>query len=314
MLRRIAVGNLHHLVIVVNHDGFAVLESLGCYVLSGQQSQLTLHFSLHLLSRFDALANEQHLAVRAMFRLTEQVGSNESRIGCLVCQDLYFTGTGRHVDGNVVQTYLLLGTHHELVARTKYLIDLGNALRAVGHSTYGLYTADFVDTAHSGYACCDQNGRIDAAVLGRRRTEHDVLATRYLSRRGKHQNRTEQGCCAARDIEADALYGNRLLPAFHALGHLDVFSLEALGSMEAFYVAMSQTDGVLEFLADRSLCCKHLSLRDSQFIELHLVEAFLILTDRSITALPYILQDSGNRGIQLRSIPHRPLQQSIKFF
>ena len=307
------IGDVHHLFIIMNHNRFAMFEGLSRDVLPRQEGKLTLHFCLYLLSRFLALADKQHLAVDAMLCLTEEVGCNEADVACLVGQDFHFTWTCRHINGNIMQTYLLLGTHHKLVARAEYLIDLRHTLRAISHRSYRLHATNLVDATDSSHSGSHKDCGIDASILCRRGAENDVSAACYLCRCGKHKDCAEQGSCAAWNIEAYLLYCHRLLPALHSLVHLDMLALEPLCCMKAFDVLMSKTDGLLEFFADKLLCFCHLAFADSKVIKADLVETLLIFPDRSIAALSNILQDSRDRRIQLRSISNRPPEQVFKF-
>ena len=82
--------------------------------------------------------------------------------------------------------------------------------------------------------------------------------------------------------------------------------------MKTLNVLMGKPDGLLQFLADFGFSLKHLDFCNGQLIEANLVETLFVFPYGSIAALLYILQHSRDRGIQLRSIAHRPLQQSIK--
>ena len=96
-----------------------MFEGLSCNLFSWQQSKLSLHFCLDLLSSLKALANEQHLTIYAVLCLTEKVGSNEGDITRFVCKYFNFARACRHIDGNIMQADLLLGTHNELIAWTE---------------------------------------------------------------------------------------------------------------------------------------------------------------------------------------------------
>ena len=70
---------------------------------------------------------------------------------------------------------------------------------------------------------------------------------------------------------------------------------------------------MLQLVADKFLGSKHFCFRDSEVIELNLVELLFVFADGSIAPQPYILKHSRNGGIQLRSIADRPSKQSIEF-
>ena len=310
---RIAVGYLHHLVVVAYHYRLAVLESLRGNLLSGQESKLTLHLCFHLFCRVDALADEQYLTVHAVFCLRKEVGGYEAGVACLVGKHLHFARTGRHVDGDIVQADLLLGTHHELIARTEYLIDLRHALRSVSHSADGLHPTYLVDATYASRAGCNEDGGIDTTVASGRRAEHNLLAPCYLGRRGKHEHGAEQRSRSAGDVKPYTLDGNRLLPALHAIRHLDVLTFEPLCLVETTYVRVCKVDGLLQLVADKFLGSKHFCFRDSEVGKLNLVELLFVFAHGSIAPQPYILKHSRNGGIQLRSIADRPSKQSIEF-
>ena len=228
VLRGIGIREGNHLVNGIDEHIIAVFQCLGRHFLAGQLLQLALHLGLHLVQLRFAGGDEEHLRVDAVFSLRQQVGSHKLRIRCLVSQHAHLRRTGRHVDSHLVQTDLLLGSHHILVARTEYLEDLGHALRTVSHSADGLYATRLEYLAHACNACSHQNGRVYLAFLVRGRTQHNLPATGYLGRRCQHQHRREEWGSASGNVETYLLDGYTLLPANHTLLGLYLLTHETL--------------------------------------------------------------------------------------
>ena len=228
VLRSIGIRQGHHLVDTADQHIAAVLQRLGSNLLARQQLQLAIHLSLYLVELFTTGGDEEHLRVDAVLSLRQQVGSHKLSIGCLVSQHADLRGSCWHVDGNLVETDLLLGSHHILIARTEDLVDLGHALRTIGHSANGLHAASLENLAHASNASCHQNGGIDLALLVGRCTQHDFLTSGNLGWSGQHQDGREEWGSTARNIESYALDGHALLPADHTLLRLHFLSDEAL--------------------------------------------------------------------------------------
>ena len=217
---------------------------------------------------------------------------------------------------------MLLGCHHILIARTEYLIDLGNGFGAVGHSTNGLHTTYFINLADSCYAGSHQDGGIYLALAVGRRTEHNLLASGNLGWGSQHQHGGEEGSGTAGNIQSDALYGNTLLPADNAFLRLYLLSDKPLGDMKDLDVVVCQDNGVAQLVADQLLCLVHLLFRDGQRCQGSLVKLQFILADSFVATCLDVCQDRCYGVVQLCQVqtrtgndvrPHFPFRISIYY-
>ena len=242
-----------------------------------------------------------------MLGLRQEVGSHEGGIALGVGNDTHLGRTRRHVDGHVVEAHLLLGCHHILVARTENLIHLRHALRSVGHGADGLHATNLENLVHTSNAGSHQDGGVHAAFAVGRGAQHNLPASGNLGRSGEHENRREQRGGATGDVETHLLDGRALLPAYDARSRLNLLPLEPLLGVELRDVPMSQTQGVLQLVADQRLGFQHLRLAHRQRLQRHVVELLLVLLDRHVAMLAYVGQHRFDNGIQLRHVEMRPL-------
>ncbi len=85
-----------------------------------------------------------------MFRLRQQVGGDEVRVGAAVGDHQHFRRAGRHVDGRAVQTLadLAFGLRDVSVTRAKILSTFGTD-SVPGEGGDGLRAADVKDGFHA---------------------------------------------------------------------------------------------------------------------------------------------------------------------
>ena len=209
-----------------------VFQSLGSNLLAGQQFQLTVRLCQYIENHLFRGRDEEHLRVDAVFGLRQQIGCNKLDIGFLICYHADLRRSCRHVDGYVVQTHLLFGCHHILVARTENLVNLRYAFCTVSHCSDSLNATSLEYLADTGYPSSYQNRRIHLSLTIGRRTEHNLRTTGNLCWGGEHQHRGEEGSCSARDIETYLLDGDTLLPTDHAGLCLHLLCPELLSFME----------------------------------------------------------------------------------
>ena len=171
-----------------------------------------------------------------------------------------------------MKAHFLLGSHDILVAWTEYLIYLGHRLRAVSHCTYGLHTASLEDMANSGYACSDENGRVDLALTIWRSAEYNLAASGNLGRSGEHKYSAEQWCRSARNVESNLVYRHALLPAGDTGLRVDLMSDKHLRLMESLDIVVGKLDGGFQLGIYKRLSLVHFGLANSQCVELNVVE------------------------------------------
>ena len=197
---------------------------------------------------------------------------------------------------------MLLGSHHVLVARTEYLVDLGHRLCAVGHSADGLHTTYLVYLADTCDAGCYQNGWIHLAFTIRWGAQYDFLAACYLGGCGQHQHCREEGSGAAGDIETYALNSHTLLPAGDTFLCLYLLSYKALRYVEHLDVVVSQDDGVAQLVAHQPLGFLHLLFRYGQVVQLCLVKLQLVIAYGFVAPLLDVVQHGADSLVQLRQV------------
>ena len=302
VLRRIGVREVDGLALVLHQHHHTVLQRLLGYLLTRQHVQLAVHLSLHVEYQLLRGRDQQHLRVDAVLSLRQQVGSHELHIGVLIRDDTYLRRTCRHVDGHSLLTHLLLGSHHVLVARTEYLVDLGNRLRAVSHRADGLYATSLEDLAHACDSGSHEDGWIHLAVTTWRRAEHNLLATRNLRRCGEHQDGREEWGSTTRDIETHLLDGDALLPANDARLCLHLLCPEALCLVEGLYVVVSQLDGSLQVCIHQLLSLFHLLVAHLERRQVHVVELQFVALHGVIAASLHVGQHSSHRIVQFRRV------------
>ena len=237
-----------------------------------------------------------------MLSLRQEVGSNKLSIGSVICQHTHLAGTSRHVDSHLVEAYLLLGSHHILIARTEYLEYLGHALSTVGHCADSLYATSLEYLADACNAGSHKNGGIHLAFTIRRCAEHNLPATGNLGWRGQHQHSREEGGSAAWDIETYALDGYALLPTANARLRLHLLALKLLGCMKLMDVLVGQFDGGLQFWAYQLLSLLHLLLAHGQLLQRSFVELQFILLDGLVATLAHIAQHRAHRLVQFGQV------------
>ena len=142
-----------------------------------------------------------------------------------------------------METHLLLGCHHILVAGTEDLIYLGHRLGAVGHGADGLHSASLEDMADTCNARCHEDGGIDLALAIGRSAKHYLTTAGYLGGGGKHEHGAEQRGGATGDIQAHLVDGHALLPTGDSRLGAHLAAHKALRLMEGADVVVGQSDG-----------------------------------------------------------------------
>ena len=234
-----------------------------------------------------------------MFCLRQKVGSDKLGIGGIVGYHAYLRRACGHVDTHIVDADLLLGSHHILVAWAEYLVDLGDALCAIGHRADSLNTAGLEDLAHTGYPRCHQDGGIHLAFATRGRAKHNLLTTGYLGGCGQHQDSREEWGSATWDIESHLFDRYALLPAGHTGSCLHLLGVETLRLVEGLDIVVGQLDGFLQILAHQFPGLVDLVLCDFERWQVHMVELQLIAFHSLVASLTDVCQYGGYGLIQL---------------
>ena len=189
-----------------------------------------------------------------------------------------------------MQADLLLGGHHVLVAGTENLVDLGDALCAVGHRSDSLNTANLENLADAGHAGCHQNGGVHLAVAAWRCAEHNLATAGDTGGSSQHQNGREEWGGAAGNVETYLLDGNGFLPAGDAGLRLHLLTGEALRLMEYLNIMVRQTDSLFQLVADQLFGFVHLFLAHGKLAQVHMVKLQLIALDGLVATLANIVQ------------------------
>ncbi len=151
--------------------------------------QLALHGFGDAAAHVGVRGQEDHLRVRAVFRLRQQVRGDKVRVGAAVGDHQHFRRAGRHVDGCAVQTLadLAFGFRDVSVARAKDFIHLRHRLGTEGEGGDGL-APPTLKMVYAAQLC----GIEDLIGNRRRRAEHHLLTAGDARRRRQHQHRGEQ--------------------------------------------------------------------------------------------------------------------------
>jgi hypothetical protein len=149
---------------VAGHDDPAGGERHAGGFRARQGGQLALNGLGDAAAHVGVRGQEDHLRVRAVFRLRQQVGGDKVRGGAAVGDHQHFRRAGRHVDGRAVQTLadLAFGFRDVSVARAKDFIHLRHRLGAEGEGGDGLGAADVKD----GFRRTAARQRISSAIGG----------------------------------------------------------------------------------------------------------------------------------------------------
>ena len=290
MLGSIGIREVDGLLKTAYQYQTAVVECLGCHLLTGQQIQLTVNLGLNVEDDLLGGGDEEYLRVDTMLGLRQQVGCYKLDVGMLIGDDTYLGRTCGHVDSYVVQANLLLGGHDILVAGTEDFIYLGYALGTIGHSADGLYATCLEYLAYTCNAGCHQNGGVYLTIATWRGAEHTLLASCNLSWCGQHEYGREEWGGAARNVETNLLDGYTLLPANHAGLRLDLLALELLRLVEGFDIVVSHLDGCFQIGTYQRFGFVHLLFGYSQCGQINMVELKLVALYGIIAALLYVGQ------------------------
>ena len=122
-----------------------------------------------------------------MFRLREQIGGDENRVAGRVGDHEDLGGSGDHIDRDHAEN-LLFGFCDEGVAGADDLVDLRDALGAVGERGDRLRASDLENAVDARDVGGGEDRGIDLSVLAGRRHHHDGFAAGDLGGDRVHQN------------------------------------------------------------------------------------------------------------------------------
>ncbi len=244
VLGRIHVGQGYGFTGITDNDDPAVVERPARDDPARQSLDSRRYGLADGLSHSLVRRNHEDLAVGAMLRLRQHVGSDEFRAGGMVDDDGDLRGAGRHIDRDSFAIYHELGRRHVGVARPENLVDAGDAFRTVCHGRDGLGSADSIHVVDTKHAGGEEDGRMKAAGPVRRRTEYDLPASGEPGRDAEHEHRGKQRRGTAGDVQPHPLDRHVPSPAHHARHRLDAFGLCTLGFVEGLDVSAGQADGV----------------------------------------------------------------------
>ena len=312
MLRRIGIADVDRLGDVVHQHQSRRRQCLAGDCRTRQHRQLGVDLDGHCVEQLCAVGNQQHLRIGAVFGLRQQVGGNEGRVGTGIGDDQHLGRTGRHVDGDAARPLrsVALGLIDPGIAGAEQLVAARHRGRAQRHRGDGLRAAQLEDAQVRHLLRCDQDRRIGAAILARRRAQHDLRAARQARRNGQHQRGGGQRRAAGRHVQADAL--DRPLHAlaqqagrgFNLIGTGDAGAVEGLDPQRRF--------GNRRLHVGRHLlpCGSELVGTDLEHGQFHAIELRGAITQGRITARCHRIEDSLHTRAQLlRDRLHRAPQQ-----
>ena len=170
-----------------------------------QRRDLAFDLDRHRIEQGRIVAEQDHLRIRPVLGLRQQVGGHEHRVGAGVGDDQHFRRPRRHVDRRPVRALgcLPLGLVDPGIAGAEQLLATRHAGRAQAHRGDRLRPAELEDARVRRVGRGDQHRGIGAAVAARRRAQHDLAAAGELRRDRQHQRSRRQGRAAGRHVQPD---------------------------------------------------------------------------------------------------------------
>ena len=237
-----------------------------------------------------------------MLGLRQEIGGDKARVGARIGQDHDLGRTGDHVDADDAEN-APLGRGDEGVAGPDDLADGRDRLRAVGERGDRLGAADAIDLVDAGDARRGQDERIDPAV--RRRHDHgEAAATRDFRRHGVHDDRRGIARGPARDVEADRFDRPPAPPELdpERIGEAHVGRL--LPPVIVHHPLVGELERPQRLRLRRRDRRFDLGRSDGDALGLDIdpVEPERIIGQRLVAALAHVLDDGGDRGVDIRRL------------
>ena len=300
VFRSVLVAELHGLLDRLDLHGDGVgdraTDNLDARKLHGLTVELVLDSLKVLLVEVDG--DQDDLAVNTVLGLGQEIRGNESGVGILVGDDENFGGAGGHVDadggvGVVADEHL--GGGDELVTGAENLVDLGDALGAVGHSSHGLSTAGKHDGLGANLVSDVYNLGSDGAVSAGRRGEHNLLAAGYHGGNTEHEGGAREDGGTTGDVAANSLNGARETAADNTRHGLDLKRLLLLlGSVELADVLEGHVNSRDGFLRELHELLGEGRLQDGASKRSGLLELVSVGQNSLVTVLADVLDDGDN--------------------
>ena len=203
VLRGDAVGHGDGLRKVVHQDDAALpFQSAADGVGAGVGGNLIVQLRGHRLNQSGGVGDQDGGGHRVVFRLGDEVGGAEARVGGFVGHNDGFRGAEHAVNVHL-PLHHSLGTGDEHIAGAADFVHLGDAFRAVGQGADGRDAAHLIDGIHAG----DAGGGEDGGVEGRRALprggQDDLGHAGHAGGDGGHQHGGGVSRRAAGGIQAD---------------------------------------------------------------------------------------------------------------
>ena len=167
---------------------YAECAAVFCQRAARKVGELPDQFRFHAPDQGFIVRYQQHLTVRSVFGLAEQIGCNKPRVGAGIGDHAYLGRPCGQVDGYAVEADELFGNGHPGISRAEYFPHLRHGFRPVSHRSDGLHAADPEYLPDAAQPRSKQYRRIDGTVGLRWRTQYNFLASCYLCGDAQHQH------------------------------------------------------------------------------------------------------------------------------
>ena len=208
---------------------------------------------------------DQDSRSRTVFRLRNQIRSNEPGVGRIVGQQHHFTGSGDAVDVDFAED-VLLGQGDKQIAWSDDLVHARQPFHTVGHRRDRLSTPDTVHLGDPDFGTSRQERRVVAAKVRRRNHHGDFFDSSNLGRNSGHQYCRRICRRTAGHTDADALQWQVPLPQFDSIGSVladqsHVFMQDS--ALKFRDVADDRSQSPQEFRVGRGMGCRKFLGRDA---------------------------------------------------
>ena len=296
VLGRIAVAYLDRLCQRVDRNQPALRQRLAGDRAARQFGALALDFGGRPIQQNGRRTQQDHLRIRPVLGLRQQVGGDEYRVRAGIGDHQHFGRAGRHVDRGAIR----IGRHLQLrlgdpgIAGAEQLVAFRHAGRAVSHGGDRLRAAQLEHAVHTGEPRRIQHRLIAAAVGARRRAQHHFAATGDVRRHAQHQRGRRQRRAAGRHVQADPADRSQHALHPHAGRSIDRHWLRCRGAMEQLDAGRRLANGPLQCGIERRLGSGKLGLIDLECIQRAAVVSRAQLPQRRVAILAHGRDDPSD--------------------
>ena len=212
MLRRDIIRHLQHLVVGITDDHLAVFlpACLGCGR-SRENLEQPVNLGQSILGQLTRIGQQNGRRVIAVFRLPQEIGRAQLGIRCCLIRDNHRLGRAGEEINTHPSVKLTLGLGDEGIAGANQHVYRIDRLCAKRHSPNRLDPAHDIDFICPAQMHRRNNSRVWFSVKGRR-AGHDAWYFGNLGRGDRHMRAGDHGEFPARNVAADGLNRDILVP------------------------------------------------------------------------------------------------------